>query len=421
MKITELSLQNIGPFKEAHLEFATEGEGKPAVVLITGENGTGKSIIIDAIRTMFGSNYAGIPSRNIIRNMVSDGDNISITMSYSIFNLETEQWESMAQISAIQGNRIIPKETDFKSLYYLPVAVAKRQIDAPNWVVDYWASNVGTGDYNISALKAFEYPLYLSASLKAEKPKNRVTELICYIDYLRDSEDTIEKSTASILYEKLKKIIELSLLAEGSFSHVARTRLEPIIVQNKVGVPLASLSSGNSYLIQNLIELLGKMYAVHLLRKTPLQEIGNTPGLLLIDEAENQLHPKWQKRLIPTILKLFPNLQIIATTHSPFIISSVENAKLFVCKSEGDHCVVEDVSGKYNNKPVDEILASPLFDETLPFNETISRLMEEREQAIENGDEVTRLAKEKALKALNPQYFSYFDIRNLLKEVVGEN
>ena len=42
------------------------------------------------------------------------------------------------------------------------------------------------------------------------------------------------------------------------------------------------------------------------------------PAILLIDEIENHLHPTWQRRVIPALLKHFPGLQIFATTHSPF-------------------------------------------------------------------------------------------------------
>jgi len=164
---------------------------------------------------------------------------------------------------------------------------------------------------------------------------------------------------------------------------------------------------------------LGKMYAVHVLRETPLDELCQTPGLLLIDEAENQLHPKWQKRLMRTILDIFPNLQIIATTHSPFIIASVPNARLFVCQAKQDHCIVVDETAEYSNKPVDEILMSPLFEATQPFSEEISRLITERKQAIETGDNQKRERIETQLKTLNPEYFAYFDIDKLLEEIAA--
>jgi len=97
-------------------------------------------------------------------------------------------------------------------------------------------------------------------------------------------------------------------------------------------------------------------------------------------------------------------------THSPFIISSVPDARLFVCKVRADHCVVVDETSEYSNKPVDEILISPLFEGTLPFNEDISRLIKKREQVIRAGNRKEREQIETKLKAINPQYFSYFDV-----------
>ena len=243
--------------------------------------------------------------------------------------------------------------------------------------------------------------------------------MICHFDYLRDSRDEREKAIGEKLYAVLGEIIIRSLLEGGRLSHVSRATYEPVIIQNGQAVGLEQLSSGNSYLIQDMVELLGKMYSIHFLRQTDISELCQTPGLLLIDEAENQLHPKWQKRFIRSILEIFPNLQIIATTHSPFIISSVENARLFVCKAEGDRCIVTDETAAYSNKPVDEILMSPLFEETQPFNEEITRLIEQRKQAIVAGNGAERDRIESKLKALNPEYFAYFDLDQLLETALA--
>ena len=48
------------------------------------------------------------------------------------------------------------------------------------------------------------------------------------------------------------------------------------------------------------------------------------PAILLIDEIENHLHPTWQRRVIPAIRKHFPNVQIFATTHSPFVVAGLK-------------------------------------------------------------------------------------------------
>ena len=48
------------------------------------------------------------------------------------------------------------------------------------------------------------------------------------------------------------------------------------------------------------------------------------PFILLIDEIENHLHPAWQRRVIPALVETFPNMQLIATTHSPFVVAGRE-------------------------------------------------------------------------------------------------
>jgi predicted ATP-binding protein involved in virulence len=190
----------------------------------------------------------------------------------------------------------------------------------------------------------------------------------------------------------------------------------PIVTQNGSEVSLDKLSSGNLYLIQRMISLLGQMYSVYTLNEIKLENMLLTPGLLMIDEAENHLHPKWQKTFLNSILSIFPNLQIIVTTHSPFIVSSVENARVYVCKSMKDHSILVDETDLYSNKPIDEVLASDVF-ETSPFSESITILMKEREEAIKHNEFQKSEELEEKLKAINPQYFSYFDIDKLLKTV----
>ena len=60
MKIKNLSLKNIGPFLDAQLDFITDENQKPPVIIITGENGTGKTIVLDAIRGLLLGRFGGI-------------------------------------------------------------------------------------------------------------------------------------------------------------------------------------------------------------------------------------------------------------------------------------------------------------------------------------------------------------------------
>lgn len=172
------------------------------------------------------------------------------------------------------------------------------------------------------------------------------------------------------------------------------------------------------YLVQRLISILGQMYSVYKLNNLPIESLCNTPGLLFIDEAENHLHPKWQKTFLNAILGMFPNLQIVVATHSPFIVGSVEGAKVYVCKPQADHSIISDETNLYSNKPIDEILSTEVFGETSPFASiAIDELLEERKKAIENGDKMEENKIEARLLKINPQYFSYLNIDNIIEEI----
>lgn len=52
-------------------------------------------------------------------------------------------------------------------------------------------------------------------------------------------------------------------------------------------------------------------------------------GIVLIDEIETHLHLELQKNILPILTKLFPNLQFIITSHSPFVLSSLDHAVIY--------------------------------------------------------------------------------------------
>jgi predicted ATP-binding protein involved in virulence len=409
MRLLDLSIQNIGPFDEARLEFLSDPEDPVPVAIITGENGTGKTILLDAIRGLFGAHYARL-ERAIWRNgtpfrvdatLVVEGKQktLSSTRSHTEFNFAQAE----------------------RAIHELPVDVSASPRLCPHWVVDFWRSSLPADAYTIKQLTRQEPRNFLFNALKGIQRNAEVTELICAFDYLRGSEDPRDRQDGEALYDTIRRIVELSVL-DGELSHVDRRNFMPMVRQSGQLVPLSNLSSGNAYLIQHLIGLLGKMYAVHILRETDASELCKTPGLLLIDEAENHLHPRWQKRFLRDVLSIFPNLQIIATTHSPFLVGSVPGARVFVCRYDRERksCVVDDATDLYANKPVEEILLSPAFDGTQPFGEEITRLIEQRKAAVEAGDTKRRREIETQLKEKNPEYFSYLDLDERLRSLRGE-
>jgi predicted ATP-binding protein involved in virulence len=58
----------------------------------------------------------------------------------------------------------------------------------------------------------------------------------------------------------------------------------------------------------------------------------NSRGVVMIDEIETHLHPNWQRKIVPILRKVFPNIQFFITTHSPQVVSSVASESVFVCE-----------------------------------------------------------------------------------------
>ncbi|TAE02981.1 MAG: hypothetical protein EAZ97_02050 [Bacteroidetes bacterium] len=393
MRITDLKIKNIGAFSEAKLNFIDEDNpNKTPITLITGENGSGKTIILDAIRAMLWQNLTKL-DRDIVRNK----ENFEINMNVFVNGKSQEFVCNQHGVSTniYFSKHFSAKIKDFRQITY-------------DWILNYWTSKTDNKALKISKITNLDPNKYLVNVLSGIQPNIQVIELITFFDYLKSSENRKEQKEGEFLMEKVKKIIQLSLF-EGEFLYVERKSLTPLVKVGNKELSLEKLSSGNLYLIQRLMALLGQMYAVYQINSSNIEKMCDFQGVLLIDEAENHLHPKWQKTFLKSILNIFPNLQIIATTHSPFIVASVENAKVFVCESRNNQVEIIDRSAEYSSKPVDEILVSEIFG-TQPFSFEITDLLEKRKKAIRQGNQTERQILEDRLSKLNPEYFSYFGL-----------
>ncbi|MGH0692402.1 AAA family ATPase [Bacillus cereus] len=90
----------------------------------------------------------------------------------------------------------------------------------------------------------------------------------------------------------------------------------------KEAYTLNTLSSGYSSLLHIITELIIRMLSAN----APLYDI---QGIVLIDEIDVHLHISLQKKVLKLLTDLFPNIQFIISTHSPFVINSIENAVVY--------------------------------------------------------------------------------------------
>lgn len=84
------------------------------------------------------------------------------------------------------------------------------------------------------------------------------------------------------------------------------------------------MSSGYAAVLDIINDLIMRMEA-----QSGLRAEFDMEGIVLIDEIETHLHLELQKKILPVLTELFPNIQFIITTHSPFILSSLDDAVIY--------------------------------------------------------------------------------------------
>ncbi len=91
---------------------------------------------------------------------------------------------------------------------------------------------------------------------------------------------------------------------------------------------LEQLSDGYRNLLALILDFARRLAQANPNWDNPLE----APGILLIDEIELHLHPQWQQRIIPNLRTVFPNTQLIVTTHSPQVLTTVEREKIAILR-----------------------------------------------------------------------------------------
>ena len=117
----------------------------------------------------------------------------------------------------------------------------------------------------------------------------------------------------------------------------------------------------------------------------------DAPGILLIDEIELHLHPGWQQTIIPSLRSAFPNTQLIVSTHSPAVLTTVrrEHIHLLTTQHEFEH-LPDDIGtyGAENSRVLTEVFGThtrPPNIEIVEILRTYLRLVEDREHGTEEA------------------------------------
>ena len=372
--LNRVKLENVGPFDNQEFEL------NPGWNVLFGDNGMGKSSVLKAIAVaLCGSDarpYAerliktDRPSARITLHVTSEVNGVAEERKYIT---ELHRTRTGAEVDSIPTRAL--EVENLLSLGFPPLRSMS----------DGKSTDRDTGS------KAGPDPGDL-LPLISGVPDNRLDKLknwILDLDHLRkDSVDKaeIERLTAA-LFDFFTVIKELTPGVDVQLAKIDVARKRVMVkIQNDV-IPIDYVSQGTSSLMGWVGVLWRRLFDLG--KKE--SRTNDQHALVLIDEIDAHMHPKWQQTLPVDIRRLFPFIQVIATTHSPLIVPSLERGEVFSLTRNPDTKTidVEKVNEDFKGYRADQILTSRLFSLVTSRDiQTHDELMEYTKLAVQpNLDE----------------------------------
>ncbi|CAN5904855.1 hypothetical protein BH23PLA1_BH23PLA1_19470 [soil metagenome] len=366
-----LMLQNVRCFGEEPqaLQFVDERGQLARWTILLGENGTGKTTVLQTLGLL----QTKLPPLQINKdyefiNFQIPSYIVATELSKMIFTAKAVARATIRSNVALSGNIDREGETrDFEFIARGPFLGWE-----PSPPQEGYANCFGYG----AGRRLSQSPLDGDDSFDAVRSLDAIRSLFDDHAPLRNAEDwliRLDYSTNRASQKRKRKqqhrLDQVKTLLIGVLPDVEDIRFgsttgpnpRPVIeFQTPYGwVPLRQLGYGYQSMIGWVVDLVSRMVETYPDSPDPLAE----PAVVLVDEIDLHLHPKWQRDLISFLTERFPNTQFIATAHSPLIVQAAASvgANLAVLRREGDHVVIDNDVDSIRNWRLDQISTSKLF------------------------------------------------------------
>jgi len=280
--ITKLTIDKVRHLKNISIPLS---ENQIKHLILTGKNGSGKTSVVEALARYLDKIFTG-ERENAFRNCQKELDIKLNNKIESIPELADKYHYILAYYDAA---RVFQAEQP-------------RQIEKVK-LQDY---------YGLTEFPRKEFVKYL-LDLK-------MTEALARNNNKTEKADEIQTWFAK-LEQLLKQIfddktVELEFDEETFEFHILQHGKEPF--------DFNTLSSGYQAVLDIILDIIMRMQ-----NQTQRSFDFNLPGIVLIDEIETHLHLELQKNIMPFLTTIFPNIQFIVTSHSPFILNSIRNVVIY--------------------------------------------------------------------------------------------
>lgn len=350
--IKSLSLKDVGPAKKLQFDFSSR------LNVLTGDNGLGKTFILDTIWWIFTTTWAGekafprrlndnwatsekIRSDKILPaisatlrgredNEIGDFD----VVNWSEWSWKTQEWfRRWDAIKRSAGPSIYKEQYNEAQLRPKNLVIYAR-IDGSYAIFDsHYASNdisnFSEAAIVLSASEVWDGKTVSDASLQGNK-RTIISGLISdWVNWQQRADSPEFKALCKVLQE-LSPIGEPLIPAMPTRLHIRDRRDIPTIETSYGTVPITLASAGMKRAL-SLAYLLVWAWEEHLKASKTSHQKPTRDIILLIDEPELHQHPAWQRTFLPSLLKavgmVAPNaaIQVFTATHSPLVLASLEN------------------------------------------------------------------------------------------------
>lgn len=348
MRINSIDIVNFKAFENRTLDF------HPEFNLVVGVNGTGKTSLLDALSVAAGSWFLGLrgyDSRHIAHDEAYlaahnfDGE-IRFEPQYPVrvtargrVAAQDMTWERSLESPA--GKTHFKNASDIKSL----AAQFDQAVRAGEDVVLPLISYYGTGRLwqepraasqvkGAQKLVGKKDTSRLDGYLNSVTPRISTRELVLWI--ARQSWAGYQQGKEAPIFKAVKQaMIECVEGAENLYFDPKRGEVVVVMARQRGTQPFYNLSDGQRCMLAMVGDIAQK--AAKLNPHFGDKVLKKTPGVVLIDELDLHLHPRWQRRVIADLRRTFPSIQFICTTHSPQLIGQVKADEVILLDGEPLH------------------------------------------------------------------------------------
>jgi len=358
VKVKRLKMNSFRGIRDLTLEFDAD---EPTVFI--GINGVGKSSILDCLAILLSWLTKRIQNPNSSgRSFNEDDIKKGCKETHNEITISINDWpEVVWSLTKVSKGRSKDTSSNLGEL--------KR-------VVDHIHSQLDANSYAALPLAVY-YPTnraVLDIPLKIRtkhsfEPITAYDEVLTggqidfrrFFEWFRDREDLENELRLNSFNEYRDRQLEAvrdaiaNLLDGFSNLRIRRSPLRMTVEKQGDELIVNQLSDGEKCLLALAGDLARRLAIANPSLDNPLHGY----GVVLIDEIELHLHPKWQRAIIPNLAKTFPNCQFIITTHSPQVISDIKWVHLLISTSEG--IVIKRVPsyGKDSNRILETLMGTP--------------------------------------------------------------